>query len=234
MSVNEVKAVNHWVKQSTRKNKLNKNKKTIEEYIQDILNSRKPLNHELIVYRGHNPDSKTIIPNSWFSTSDDLDKVYKHHISENSDCCLFKIHLLPGIVHFNVDEFIKKGGLSPTGHEEESEIIVNGKGIFYKNKELSEKGFTELNNKYKGVTIFETWYGLPKKVLTLKKLKNRISENNYEFINSIKDLRNQGIISKNEEISDEIFKELLKIMKLPNQNGGKKYNKTRKNKKLSS
>jgi hypothetical protein len=231
MSVNEVKAVNHWVKQSTRKNKLNKNKKTIEEYIQDILNSRKPLNNELIVYRGHNSDSKTIIPNSWFSTSNDLDTVYKHHISENSDCCLFKIHLLPGILHFNVDEFIKKGGLSPTGYEEESEIIVNGKGIFYKNKELSEKGFTELNDKYKGVTIFETWYGLPKNSLTFNNLNKRISKNEYNFINSINDLRNQGIISINEEISDNIFKKFYNHMKQSKQNGGKKQNKTRKNRK---
>ena len=181
-------ALRHWVTQSTKTSKLDGNALTIEQRIQNLLNASPPLTDEIVVYRGHSPVSPTIYSDrGWFSTSSDLNKVLHQHISDNTSCCLFKIHILPGIKYINVDATIERAGLENTGYDE-SEIIVNGGGTFYANPELTTVGFTEINpaeritniktgrvsgsmghkgvlghlvkHKYKieNITQYETWY----------------------------------------------------------------------------
>lgn len=149
------KALRHWVTQSTKTNKLDGNALTIEQRIQNLLNASPPLRDEILVYRGHNPLSPTIYSDrGWFSTSPDLDKVLRQHISNDTTCCLFKIHILPGIKYINVDATIARAGLKKTGYDE-SEIIVNGGGAFYANPELTEEGFKKIKSAVR-ITNIET------------------------------------------------------------------------------
>lgn len=182
------KALRHWVTESTKSNKINGNALTIEQRIQNLLNASQPLKREMIVYRGHGPDSPRIYSNrGWFSTSSDINKVLRQHVSDDTTCCLFKIHVLPGIKCINVDATIERAGLEKTGYDE-SEIILNGGGTFYANPELTKVGFKEIEpaeritnittgrviermehkrvfghlvkHKYKteNITQYETWY----------------------------------------------------------------------------
>lgn len=150
-------ALRHWVTQSTKTNKLDGNALTIEQRIQNLLNASPPLTDEILVYRGHSPVSPTIYSDrGWFSTSSDINKVLRQHISDGTSCCLFKIHILPGIKYINVDATIERAGLENTGYDE-SEIIVNGGGTFYANPELTRVGFTEINPAER-ITNIETGY----------------------------------------------------------------------------
>ena len=95
----DLEALEHWVTESTKGSIFYE--KTIEKWIQELLDKLDPIHEEILVYRGQTPDSKTIIPYSWFSTSPSEEKVRFHHLSK--DCCLFRIHLLPGIKIINVN-----------------------------------------------------------------------------------------------------------------------------------
>jgi hypothetical protein len=211
------KALRHWVTQSTKTNKLDGNALTIEQRIQNLLNASPPLRDEILVYRGHSPVSPTIYSDrGWFSTSSDVNKVLRQHISDGTSCCLFKIHILPGIKYINVDATIERAGLENTGYDE-SEIIVNGGGTFYANPELTEEGFKEIKSavritnietgrvsgsmeytglfghlvkhKYKieNITQYETWYSTqPPPPPPIKRAK-KTTENILEIINDIYD-----------------------------------------------
>jgi hypothetical protein len=214
MNNSNFQAIKHWVKESTKSSRVNKNTKTIEERIQSILDRLPPLTEEQIVYRGHQSHSRTIVPSSWFSTSSDLEKVHSQHISENADCCLFKIHVLPGIRCFSIYDFMKASGKNATGYDEESEIIVNGGGVFYANKELTTPGFAP-PYKSKDIDMFETWYapaplqpvggaGGPSE-LRANRLFDRIPEDEYNFITSINNLKSMIGPQKNEIISNTTY-----------------------------
>lgn len=209
------KALRHWVTQSTKTNKLAGNALTIEQRIQNLLNASPPLTDEIVVYRGHSPGSPTIYSDrGWFSTSPDLDKVLRQHISNDTTCCLFKIHILPGIKYINVDATIERAGLEKTGYDE-SEIIVNGGGTFYANPKLTTIGFTEINpaeritnietgrvsgsmghkkvfghlvkHKYKieNITQYETWYSTQSPPPPPPKKPTLTTEDILEIINGI-------------------------------------------------
>jgi hypothetical protein len=187
------KALRHWVVESTRSNRLEGNALTIEQRVQNLLNASAPLKSEIIVYRGHSPEAPKIIPYSWFSTSDDVTKVRRQHISDGTTCCLFKLHILPGIRAIYVDDIIKKASLKKTGYVE-SEIIVNGGGYFYANKDLTKEGFNEIED-YDGITQYEAWYStkVPPKIekLSVEQILekiNKIPADEIEFVDTLEDL----------------------------------------------
>jgi hypothetical protein len=182
-------ALRHWVTQSTRSNRLEGNALTIEQRVQNILNRRPPLKSEILVYRGHSADAPKIFPTSWFSTSSDVVKVRRQHIADRATCCLFKLHILPGIRVMYVDSTIKKAGLENTKYNE-SEIIVNGKGYFYTDESLTKEGFREIEP-YNGVTQYEAWYSTKVPIVapkpttnTILKKINTITPDMFEFIDT--------------------------------------------------
>jgi hypothetical protein len=95
----------------------------IEQQIQRLLNLQSPLAEELVLFRGHSATSPVIIPRSWFATSDDEARVREQHISTGADCCLFKIHVQPGIKVLDVNNLIGN-----TNYDEH-EVIVDGGGV---------------------------------------------------------------------------------------------------------
>jgi hypothetical protein len=213
MNSKNINAVRHWVTESTRNSLLNGNSKTIEARIQNILDTTPPLEQEILVYRGQQEESRRIIPYSWFSTSSDLEKVRKQHISNNAECCLFKIHLLPGVKCFQVDQILEKYGKKSTEYDE-SEIIVNGGGVFYANKDLSVLGFSA-PTKFKGVEMFETWYAHtppppPSRTeLSADNLFSRILEDEYELMNSQNNLKGwPGLLDPDENVSNTAYTEV--------------------------
>jgi hypothetical protein len=226
MNDQTINALRHWITESTRTNKLPTNSKTIEARIQMILDTTAPLPAEKVVYRGQREESRRIIPVSWFSTSDDIEKVRRQHISSKADCCLFKIHLLPGVKCFAVDQVLDQYGKKPTGYNE-SEIIVNGGGVFYADKDLSVLGFSA-PSKFKGVEIFETWYAPVAKVsLTANELFSRIPVDEYEYLNSAENLKSWGLYSKrvetvNNAVFDNVWGRIDKIKELAQQGGGRR------------
>jgi hypothetical protein len=193
------KALRHWVTKSTKSNKLEGNALTIEQRIQNLLNVTPPITSEIIVYRGHNPRSRVIYQDSWFSTSSDVTKVRNQHISDGTTCCLFKLHLLPGIKTIYVDDTIKNAGLAKTKFNE-SEIIVNGGGYFYIDESLTREGFRQIED-YDGITQYEAWYSTKVPVRgprlntanILKKI-NAIPEEEFEMIDTVDELIRDGYI----------------------------------------
>lgn len=141
---------------------------SIDNRIATIIDRQPPLDKELLVWRGHYQQSSSrrinsINPASWFSTT------LKQEITEhykNATCCLFKIHIQPGIKILNLYDIYKTYGvLNPyyeqknlgivryRNYSEYQEIIVEGGGEFYKDVYKTEKGFTEIEP-----GMFETFY----------------------------------------------------------------------------
>lgn len=121
----------------------------------------------LIVYRGQR-ESRTIDPSrhSWFSTSLSLEET---EIFRGDICCIFKIHLMPGVTYLDVNKALTEskyaaGSVSagtrmkdPTmthGLANEKEIIVMGGGTFYSDT-IGTTGFKEIRE-----GVYETWYSL--------------------------------------------------------------------------
>ncbi len=149
------------------------NSVTIEQRIRDILERQEPLLEELIVWRGHAGGPKQIMPISWFSTSktEEVAKRYKG----GEKCCMFKIHVQPGVKVLDLYKIYKEYGIENPAQESKrlrsllqrrdtplflnygmyGEIIVDEGGTFYKDKERTEKGFKPTNSKK---TAFETYY----------------------------------------------------------------------------
>ncbi len=189
----DVDALYHWVTESTRNDRLPGNKVgiTIEKRIQRLIDAQEPLTEQRTLYRIQLPNSPKIIPYSWFSTSNDVNKVLEQHRAKNADCCLFKIHVLPGIRILDVDAVLKNSGKKETTFDE-SEILVNGGGIFTHSS--NKNGFVKIGET-KGVTTYETFYGLPRKSNVKNKISpntifNSILINEYELINSANNVKN--------------------------------------------
>lgn len=166
---------------------------TVDARIAAMLEKEPPLTEEMIVWRGHSEHddgvARTIYPDTWFSTS-----LYENIATElftekwTYKCCLFKIHLQPGIRQFNLYDiykrygvvnplfeqdylkgtimkdvkYIKRNGNSMrnamqfkryTDYSTYGEVIVEGGGVFYKDKERTEPGFVEIKP-----GVFETYY----------------------------------------------------------------------------
>lgn len=216
----------HWVTESTRSNYLNGNKNTIENRIQKILNKQEPLIKPRVLYRVHTPNSPTIIPGSWFSTSKNKETILREFTNKNTKCCLFKIHVQPGIKVIDVDEILKKSGKK--SRFDEAEVIVDNTGVF--SHPLKANGFLNISNEG-GIQTFETYYRLPKNQLTKENILEIINENEYEFINSENDILT--LIQperRNVNIPFYVYKNTLKNIKnKKTKKGGKRINnKTRK------
>lgn len=199
-------ALVHWVTESTKSAKLKTtNTNTIETRIKRLLEAQDPLTEELIVYRAHSADSRTIRPGSWIATSTDEAKVRRQHIHTGDDCCLFKIHILPGIRVIRVDETIKAAGKENTGYDE-SEVIVDGTGDYYEAPTGYKKGFVP-KGPVRGVEVFETYYG-PKRIqtgLNAETIFGRLVDGEHEMIRNATNLRTwPGIIRSGETASNNV------------------------------
>jgi hypothetical protein len=146
---------------------------TIENRIRAILERQQPLTEEAIVWRGHARGPKHILPISWFSASSSREIATKFKVGEA--CCMFKIHLQPGVKVLDLYKVYKSYGIQNPFTEQKrlrslledrdvifffnygayGEIIVEEGGTFYKDKDCVEKGFKAINSKK---TVFETYY----------------------------------------------------------------------------
>jgi hypothetical protein len=201
-----IDALYHWVTESTRNAHLpdNNTGNTIEKRVQRLIDTQEPLSKKQIVYRVHSPNSKPIIPYSWFATSSDLKKVLLQHLTKNADCCLFKINVMPGIRILDVDKILNSAGKS-TDYDE-SEIIVDGKGFFTHPSDKS--GFYKVGTT-NGITTFETYYE-PKlkniKKITANEIFNSFIPDEFDFINSINNVKNfYRAAHKNAKVNNETF-----------------------------
>ena len=134
----------------------------------------------ITVYRGHD-NTPTIRQGLWYSASHDINVASNEFAGK--DCCIFIIHLL-NIPCIDVNEFI---GDKIGDKNEEKEIIFLGGGTFYKNSNLTEKGFLELgnNNKYKK-NMFECWYSLSNKDIEPSPTTDNIpTTNNIPITNNV-------------------------------------------------
>ncbi len=211
LSATDLAAVRWYVKECTRNVMRNSegcatNDITVEERIANILRKQPPLTEPMLLWRGHVKSPNTISPNTWFSTSISHKSAKNLFTNNASGCCLFKIHVMPGIRVLNVSGALlsrtspsgtrkssnkspKRSSKSPTRSnkalkevlDEEKEWIIEGGGVFYKNKEGTQKGFHEHDG------IFETYY-YPKGTmksptkLTVAELVALIDPDEYEFV----------------------------------------------------
>jgi hypothetical protein len=111
-------------------------------------------------------------------------------------------------------------GKKPTGYNE-SEIIVNGGGVFYANKDLTVLGFTS-PTKFKKVDIYETWYApSPKMSLSANELFSRVPNDEYEYLDSAENLKMWGLYSKGREtVNNSVFDEVWDRIALKKQSQG--------------
>lgn len=167
----ELRALIEYEKGPTR-DKLPMNTETVENRIRSILERQPPLEHEITVWRGHYGRPKHILPISWFSTSSNESIALKY---KTGSCCLFKIHVQPGVRIIDLYKLYLTYGIENPYKEQRrlrslfrdidywllvnyatyGEIIVEEGGTFYKDPERKEKGFKPINTKK---TSFETWY----------------------------------------------------------------------------
>lgn len=100
----------------------------------------------MTVYRGQSEEQTTINPNYWFSTTTSFD-IAKNEFGKN----VFIIHL-NDVMALEVNEYVFENIGTKS---EEEEIIVQGEGMFYSNRTLSEKGFSKIAD-----NLYETWYAV--------------------------------------------------------------------------
>lgn len=195
-------ALYHWVTESTKSHMLHGN--TIETHIDNLLKEQDVTTGSLLVYRGHGK-SRAIRATSWFSTTTDKKQAHDF-ISMGGDCCIFKIHIMPGIHIIHVNDFLYLNG-KITKYEEESEIIVEGGHTFYDSDTLTSPGFKD-TGLVNGVQVFETWYSpkgksakkspkksprkspkkSPRKTVSKRRIL-KIVENEYDLIDGVEDLK---------------------------------------------
>lgn len=122
------------------------------------------LDKEITVYRGQlNAREIRTTPHSFFSTST-MDSVSTGNkfFSHEEKCCLFILHVQPGVKYFDVGELA--GGMS------EKEILIEGNGTFYQDKGMNVSGFRQLTvQEVKGIRdtydyFFKTEKDLQKKI----------------------------------------------------------------------
>jgi hypothetical protein len=186
-----------------------------EYLIYDFCSKQLPLT--TTVYRGH--DKTPIIKNNmWYSASFNMD-VAGNDFS-GKDCCIFIIHLVnvPCII---INNFI---GDKIKNKTEEEEVIFLGGGDFYRNSELSEKGFVDLGKKNKyNKQMFESWYSDFKSEFKgqekyeddnnnkdiVKRLLNIIDPEEYDFISTPDDILSNEL-NLTQQQKEDIFKEIKK------------------------
>ena len=105
----------------------------------------------MTVYRGQKKTSRTIKNANWYSCSSSKEAA---KVFAEGDCCLFEIHLI-NVPIIDVNKIVGKYLEELYNITHEDEIIVVGGGTFYKDSELTQKGFPESQN---SEGVFECWY----------------------------------------------------------------------------
>jgi len=183
--IKNLRAIIAYERFSNRTHKVLNNTHTIKYRIKKLIEKQKPLSKELTVWRGQ--ANCKIEPENWFSTSL-KDKV----ASSYGGRCLFKIHLEPGVRCLDMYKYYDNYNISNPVEQKDNikelmnnnklnlsddyskfaEVIVQQGGIFWKDKEHTERGFKEigespfynaflkeLNNSPK-LTVYETYYSI--------------------------------------------------------------------------
>jgi hypothetical protein len=246
----ELLALQYYVKEHSKSYRTNKNLKqvnnvTVNDRVKSLLQKQNPLEHKMILYRGQTPDSKNIKANqgSWISTSETIESAKDFLNTTKEKCCLFKIHVMPGIRVLNVHEALSKAGLYAKSYEDEKEFIVDDNGVF---SNFDEKTMN-------GITMFETTFSPHKSKENInsetpankkeqpfvneripQQLYNNLKEigETFEFANSKKDLVNLGYITKNKP--QEFINAFWEILQKNRTKGGgtRKVTKKRKTRKI--
>jgi hypothetical protein len=181
------------------------NSKPVEEQITDILKKQSPLTKSIVLWRGHVKSPETISSHTWFSTSESQKSAKNLFTNADSGCCLFKIHVMPGIHVLNVAKVLRASPKTPRSArssrssqksptrskrknnalrevlQEEKEWIVEGRGVFYKDKEGTQKGFQHQDGYYETYYYPKGVFASPKK-LTANELVGLIDPDEYEFV----------------------------------------------------
>jgi hypothetical protein len=117
------------------------NDKNARTIIADSIDTVWPtLDKEIVVYRGqlNTNEIKTVPapPRYFFSTSSSPEvSTRESFFSHEEKCCLFIIHVQPGVKYYNI-------GNDATMLE--AEILIEGNGTFYQDKQRSSTGFRRL------------------------------------------------------------------------------------------
>lgn len=117
------------------------NVKTISERIQEIVDHLEPRTTSLTVYRGQPPPHTTISPRWWFSTSTSAEIARRDFSNVERGCCVFTIHVQPGVKVLDVNKFLEPFG--GTHHDDEKEYIVDHDGFFYQDEAQTVEGFRD-------------------------------------------------------------------------------------------
>lgn len=136
--------VNDYVRHGT-------NRRAISAIVEVIDELWPTLDQEITVFRGqNNPFTQEILtrPNSFFSTSDMMGvSVAEPFFSFKNKCCLFILHVQPGVKYYRVAK-------TTTGLMER-EYLIEGNGRFYQDREQTKPGFRELTMEEVSEFIFK-------------------------------------------------------------------------------
>ncbi len=89
---------------------------TIENRITEILHRQDPVKEEIVLWRGHQNEPSYIDSKSWFSTT--KSRFIASEVFKGIKCCLFKIHVQPGVRVFDLYELYKQYGVVNPYHEQ--------------------------------------------------------------------------------------------------------------------
>jgi len=93
---------------------------------------------EVTLYRGQkrNQEIRTR-PQYFFSTSSELSVAARYDFFDpNEMCCLFIIHVQPGVKHYDIP--------NESTRDYEYEVLLEGNGVFYTHKDRRSRGFRQL------------------------------------------------------------------------------------------
>ncbi len=169
---------------------MNSDDSRIRSRISSLMHLWPKLERELVVYRGQKDPMIQYIrtkPNTFFSTSLDWNTAYSTFTSENVNCCLFVLHIKPGVRYYNVSKtsnnIIELFERSRLGNEKainkledtsrfEDEILVEGNGRFFLDPEGTIPGFREMSSK----DLETIGIGISEKPITHKRNGKEVSQ----------------------------------------------------------
>ena len=108
------------------------------------------LEKEVLVYRGQKDPFRqeiTTEPETFFSTSLNSQVASLTFTSKKDKCCLFILHIQPGVKYYSLVGDINTAIQNlneDRGSHFESEILIEGNGKFYQDREKTKPGFREI------------------------------------------------------------------------------------------
>lgn len=153
----------------------------------------------MVLYRGH-INSREIRYNSFWYSATKSKKVAKDEFSSGG-CCVFKINLV-NVPVIDINKFI---GDNIDHYREEDEFIFLGGGVFYKDKSLTIKGFTDVGN-----DEYECWYKIPTTETQSFDIDRAVKllEYEYDIIDSADDIFIDNITNEQKQLVFEKIKEI--------------------------